>query len=134
MSTLANHLKPHKLLSMRSPLYIKYPNTEVRVIENLFEHPQGVLYFELFWEKDPQHSIHLIKGNITGDGPWKVGECSFHILGCNHTHPQMCEMHSFWQQQRLQDPAQFRSAEVVEIALKKGAIVPKDHPMNDARY
>jgi hypothetical protein len=119
---------------MRSPLYIKYPNGEVRVIENLFEHPKGVLYFELFWEKDPKYCIHLIEGSITGDGPWRVGECSFHILGCNHTHPTMCEMHSFWQQQLLQDPAQFRSIEVVEIALEKGAIVPEDHPMNDERY
>jgi hypothetical protein len=119
---------------MRSPLYIKYPNGEVRVIENIFKHPQGVLYFELFWEKDPTYSIHLIDGNISGDGQLKVGNCSFHILGCNHTHPQMCEMHSFWQQQLLQNPEQFRLNEVVEIALKKGAIVPKDHPMNDARY
>lgn len=119
---------------MRSPLYIRYPNGEVRVIENLFEHPNGVLYFELFWEKDPQYSIHIIEGDITGDGPWKVGDCSFHILGCNHTHPQMCEMHSFWQQELLQNPGQFRGNEIVKIALEKGAIVPKDHPMNDARY
>jgi hypothetical protein len=34
----------------------------------------------------------------------------------------------------LQNPAQFRGNEIVEIALEKGAIVPKDHPMNDARY
>ncbi len=119
---------------MRSPLYIKYPNAEVRVIERLFEHPEGVLYFELFWEKDPTYSIHLIKGDISGDGPWKVGDCSFHILGCNHTHPQMCEMHSFWQQELLQNPDQFRGNEVVEIALKKGGIVPKNYPMNEPRY
>ena len=119
---------------MRSPLYIKYPNSEVRVIENIFEHPKGVLYFELFWEKDPTYSIHLIEGDISGDGPWKVGDCSFHILGCNHTHPQMCEMRSFWQQELLQNPEKFRSNEVVKIALQRGAIVPKNHPMNDARY
>jgi hypothetical protein len=45
----------------------------------------GILYFELFWEKDPRYSIHLIKGKITGDGPWRVGECSFHLLGCNQS-------------------------------------------------
>ncbi|VVM26088.1 hypothetical protein BSPWISOXPB_8268 [uncultured Gammaproteobacteria bacterium] len=76
----------NKIFTLRSPLYIKYPNGETRVIEEIFQHPEGILYFELFWEKDPRYGIHLIKGKITGDGPWRVGECSFHLLGCNHTH------------------------------------------------
>jgi len=76
----------------------------------------------------------LIEGEITGDGPWRVGVCSLHVLGCNHTHPQMCEMHSFWQSELLQNPAQFKSNEVVKIALKKGAILPDDYPVNDKRF
>ena len=126
--------KVNKIFTLRSPLYIKYPNGETRVIEQIFQHPQGVLYFELFWEKDPQYSIHLIEGEITGEGPWRVGEASFHVLGCNHTHPQMYEMHSFWQSELLQNPSQFRNKDVVKIALKKGAILPEDYPINDARY
>jgi hypothetical protein len=38
------------------------------VIEEIFQHPKGILYFELFWEKDPKYSIHLIEGEITGSG------------------------------------------------------------------
>jgi phage-related protein len=53
----------NKIFTLRSPLYIKYPNGETRVIEEIFQHPEGILYFELFWEKDPRYSIHLIKGN-----------------------------------------------------------------------
>jgi len=124
----------NKIFTLHSPFYIKYPNGETRVIEEIFQHSEGVLYFELFWEKDPKYSIHLIEGEITGDGPWRVGECSFHVLGCNHTHPQMCAMHSFWQQELLQRPEQFRANDVVEIALEKGAILPEDYPVNDARY
>jgi hypothetical protein len=124
----------NQLLEMRSPLYIKYPNGEMRVIEVLFQHTEGILYFELFWEKDPKYSIHMIKGEITGQGPWRVGECSFHVLGCNHTHPQMCEAHAFWQQELLQNPTQFRSDEVLKIALEKGAILPKKHSVNDKNY
>ena len=124
----------NKLFTMRSPLYIKYPNGETRVIEAIFQHPKGILYFELFWENDPQYSIHVIEGEITGDGPWRVGPCSFHVLGCNHTHPQMCEMHSFWQQELLQSPDKFRSNEVLKIACEKGAILPDDCPINDANY
>ncbi|RUA04402.1 MAG: hypothetical protein DSY43_06385 [Gammaproteobacteria bacterium] len=120
----------NKIFTLRSPLYIKYPNGETRVIEEIFQHPQGVLYFELFWEKDPQYSIHLIKGEISGDGPWRVGEASFHVLG----YPQMCEMHSFWQTELMQNPTQFRSKDVVKIALEKGVILPEGYPINDARY
>jgi len=122
------------LFEMRSPLYIKYPNGETRVIEQLFKHSEGVLYFELFWEKDPAYSIHLIQGKIKGEGPWRVGECTFHVLGCNHTHPQLCESHSFWQQSLLQNPENFRTNEVLTIALEKGAILPDNYPVNDARY
>ncbi|CAC9628592.1 hypothetical protein [uncultured Gammaproteobacteria bacterium] len=126
--------KMNKIFTLKSPLYIKYPNGETRVIEEIFQHPKGILYFELFWEKDPKYSIHLIEGEITGDGPWRVGKCSFHVLGCNHTHPQMCEMHSFWQQELLQNSDQFRAGDVVKIALEKGAVLPYDYPVNDKRF
>ncbi|SFV75990.1 hypothetical protein MNB_SUP05-10-290 [hydrothermal vent metagenome] len=43
-------------------------------------------------------------------------------------------MHSFWQQELLLNPNQFRSDEVLKIALEKGAILPDDYPINDARY
>ncbi len=124
----------NKIFTLHLPLYIKYPNGETRVIEAIFQHPKGILYFELFWEKEPEYSIHLIEGEIKGDGPWRVGEASFHVLGCNHTHPQMCEMHSFWQTELMQNPTQFRGEEVVKIALEKGVILPEDYPINDARY
>jgi hypothetical protein len=48
----------NKIFTLKSPLYIKYPNGETRVIEEIFQHPKGILYFELFWEKDPKYSIH----------------------------------------------------------------------------
>jgi hypothetical protein len=39
--------KMNKIFTLRSPLYIKYPNGETRVIEEIFQHPEGILYFEL---------------------------------------------------------------------------------------
>ncbi|WP_201340858.1 hypothetical protein [Abyssogena phaseoliformis symbiont] len=123
----------NKLFTMCSPLYIKYPNGETRVIEALFEYLKGVLYFEFFLEKDLTYSINIIKGEVMGEGPWKVGQCSLHVLGCNHTHPQLCEMHAFWQQELLQNLAQFRASDVVKIACEKGAFLPDNRPINDAR-
>jgi hypothetical protein len=54
----------NKIFTLKSPLYIKYPNGETRVIEEIFQHPKGILYFELFWEKDPKYSIHLKKSGF----------------------------------------------------------------------
>jgi hypothetical protein len=75
LNNKANNIAPPAITkpAVKSPLYIKYPNGETRVIEEIFQHPKGILYFELFWEKDPKYSIHLIEGEITGDGPWRVG-------------------------------------------------------------
>jgi hypothetical protein len=74
----------NKIFTLRSPLYIKYPNGETRVIEEIFQHPKGILYFELFWEKDPKYSIHLIEGEITGDGPHKIPRSITKFLQKNH--------------------------------------------------
>jgi hypothetical protein len=41
----------------------------------------------------------------------------------------MCEIHSFWQQELLQNSSQFRSGDEVKIALEKGAILPDDYPI-----
>ncbi|SFV69386.1 hypothetical protein MNB_SUP05-5-136 [hydrothermal vent metagenome] len=122
-----------EIFTIKSPLYIQYSNGEKRVIQNLFKHPEGLLYFELFWENNPKYSIHLIKGKIKGEGPWKIADCTLHILGCNHTHPKLCEMQSFHRQEMLLNPENFRMNEVLEIASKKGAILPKDIAINNER-
>ena len=124
----------NSLFEMRSPLYIKYADGETRLVEALFEHPKGVLYFELFWENDPKYSIHIIEGQIKGEGPWKVGDCSFHVLGCNHTHPQLCEMQSYWRQEKMLNPENFRGDELVKIAAEKGVILPENIAVNLDQY
>ena len=124
----------HQLFTMKSPLYIQYANGEKRVIQVLFDHPEGVLYFEQFWEQDPKHSIHLIRGDIIGKGPWRVGDCTFHVLGCNHTHPQLCHTQAFWQQEMLLKPEAFRTNEVLAIASEKGAILPKNMAINNQNF
>ncbi len=60
-----------------------------------------------------------IKVKVMGDGFWKVWRAYLHVLGCYHTHPQLCEMCSSWQQELLQNPDQFRSNDMVKIACEK---------------
>lgn len=124
----------NNLFTIKSPLYIQYPNGEIRIVQELFEHLDGVLYFEQFWEKDPDYSIHIIKGKITGEAPWRVGSCVFNLIGCNHTHPELCHEQAFWQQERLLHPQGFRTDEVLKIACEKGAILPKGSVLNKDKF
>jgi hypothetical protein len=40
--TIENPDKMNKIFTLKSPLYIKYPNGETRVIEEIFQHPKGL--------------------------------------------------------------------------------------------
>ncbi len=122
------------LFTIRSPLYIQYPNGEKRLVQELFQHPDGILYFEHFWEKDPEYSIHIIKGKIIGKAPWKVGDCVFNIVGCNHTHPELCHQQAFYKQETLLHPEQFRTNDIIKIACEKGAILPDNYVINNSKY
>lgn len=103
-------------------------------MQAVFEHPDGVLYFEQFWEKDPKYSIHLIKGTVSGKGPWRIGQCTVHVLGCNHTHPGLCEVDAYWHQENLLNPQQFAHSDIIKIANEKGAIIPKEMAINHPKY
>ncbi|NNF95598.1 MAG: hypothetical protein HKM94_01565, partial [Halobacteria archaeon] len=37
------------LFSMTTPLMIRSPDSEEQVIAEIFPHPEGLVYFELYW-------------------------------------------------------------------------------------
>ncbi len=123
----------NSIFTIRSPLYIQYPNGEKRLVQELFKHPDGILYFEHFWEKEPKYSIHIIRGKITGQAPWKIGDCVFSIVGCNHTHPELCHRQAFYKQEALLHPEQFRTNDIIKIACEKGAILPDNYVINNSK-
>jgi hypothetical protein len=86
------------LFSLTSPLMIKSPHGGKKVIAELFRHPQGIVFFEVFWNlMDVNEGVHFIAGEIKGEGPWKVGEYVIHVLGCQGTDPELAEDFSQWQ-------------------------------------
>lgn len=64
-----------------------------------FEHPDGLLYFEMFWHlhRPASRGIHLVRGEIRGDGPWKVGDAVVSVLGCQGTNPECAVAYAQWQ-------------------------------------
>jgi hypothetical protein len=86
------------LFTITAPLMIRLPDGEERVIAHHFPHPQGILYFDLFWhEGQPEQMIHVVLGEVNGDGPWKVGEHVINVLGCHGTNADLAMQFEQWQ-------------------------------------
>lgn len=93
-----------ELFSMTTPLMIKSPHGGEKVIAELYPHPEGIVFFELFWDQmEAEDGIYVIKGDIRGEGPWKVGDYVINVLGCQGTNPDLAEDFSHWQMY-LQSP------------------------------
>ncbi len=83
---------------MTSPLMLRTPEGEERVIAEIFPHPQGLVYFDLYWHLgQPEETVHLVEGSIHGEGPWKVGEYVINVLGCHGTNADLATTYQQWQ-------------------------------------
>ena len=109
--------------SVTAPLVLRHPDGHEQLVAACFTHPLGLLYLDLYWHQStPDLAAHLIRGEIHGDGPWRVGESRLRVLGCHNTDPHLQDAFSAWQQylQSHADEYPPRS-QIVEIARRLGA-------------
>jgi hypothetical protein len=86
------------LFHMTSPLTIRAPDGRRSIMAEYFRHPQGLLYFDLYWHLGrPEETMHLIEGGISGEGPWKIGGHVVHVLGCHGSDGELAAAFSQWQ-------------------------------------
>ncbi|RRQ19935.1 hypothetical protein [Thiohalobacter thiocyanaticus] len=88
-----------ELLQVTAPLLIRYPDGSRHVMAERFAHPDGILYFQPFWHlcRPASQAIHLVRGELRGEGPWKLGDAVITVLGCQGTDPDMAAVHAEWQ-------------------------------------
>ena len=109
------------LFTVTAPLKIRLPSGEQRVIAELFRHPQGLLYFELHWQHDKDNRIHLVEGELEGEGPWKIDGHILYVLGCRGTDADLATEFSEWQTWRQHNPQDYPDARMVaRIASSHG--------------
>jgi hypothetical protein len=85
------------LFSVTAPLALRCRDGTRKVVAACFPHPRGVLYLDTFWNlSTPQRAAHLITGDLTGDGPWKIGDCVITVLGCSGTDPDLAQSFAQW--------------------------------------
>ena len=68
------------LFEIKEPLKIIHPIGGERVTAELFETPTGIYFFDVGWPDASWNPIHFIDGEISGEGPWQVGDSKIEIL------------------------------------------------------
>jgi len=111
------------LFSVTAPLLLRRPDGSLHVMAEVFPHPDGLLYFDLYWDcRPPQTGIHLVTGEIHGAGPWKIGDCVVTLLGCHGSHPEQAADHAAWQSYVEQQGSDFPARDRIEaLAREYGA-------------
>lgn len=88
------------LFSVTVPLALRLPDGERKVIAACFPHPSGLLYLDTFWLlSTPDRAAHLLRGELTGNGPWKIDGALLTVLGCHNTDPNnLAEPFARWRE------------------------------------
>ena len=85
------------LFSVSAPLMIRGPEGDGKVMAEHFPHEEGMVYFDLYWHLgQPDETIHVLKGPIKGEGPWKIGDYVVNVLGCHGTDADLAMAHDNW--------------------------------------
>ena len=102
---------------------IRYPDGTRHLMVERFAHPEGVLYFEPFWHlAGGDGGVHLARGPVRGEGPWKVGDAVVTVTGCQGSDPEMALELAAWQEHLLSGDGAYESRErILEIARRHGA-------------
>lgn len=113
------------LFSITAPLMIRNPQGEEQVIAEIFPHPNGLVYFDLYWHLgQPDENFHLVEGTLSGEGPWKIGGYVINVLGCHGTNAELATAYQQWQTYLQTTADDYPPSELVAaIARHMGAII-----------
>ncbi len=114
---------PVDLFTVTAPLIIRTRDGAKRLMAERFPHPDGLLFFEPFWrDNDHQPAIHVIEGELKGDGPWKVGDAVVTVLSCADSELNM--EWNYWQQALMEGDSVYHDRDAtLDMARQHGATV-----------
>lgn len=86
------------LFTVSAPLVLRHPDGQEEVLAALFPHEDGLLYFQLYWHLGaPDECIHRIAGDVSGEGPWRIGDHRLRVLGCQGSDGELALVYDAWQ-------------------------------------
>jgi hypothetical protein len=116
--------------SVTAPLVLRHADGREQLVAACFPHPAGLLYLDLYWHRStPRESAHLIRGELHGEGPWRVGDVRLRVLGCHNTDPHLQDDFLNWQQYLATHADIYPPRrQILDIARRLGA-TPNDTTM-----
>ncbi len=110
--------------TVTAPVVLRHPDGEEQLIAACFSHPLGLLYFDLYWHlSTPQEAAHLIQGDLSGQGPWRIGDSRLRVLGCHNTDPHLQDDFIAWQKYLQSHADGYPPREqIIELARRLGAL------------
>lgn len=114
--------------AVTAPLILRHPDGREQLVAACFTHPLGLLYLDLYWHlSSPRRAAHLIRGEIRGDGPWRVGNARLRVLGCQDTDPGLQADFAAWQEYlQTHGDAYPPRPQILDIARRLGATPPPE--------
>lgn len=109
--------------TVTAPLVLRHPDGREELVAACFPHPAGLLYLDLYWHlSTPDRAAHLLRGRLTGEGPWRVGDARLRLLGCANTDPHLQDAWVAWQAYLQEHPDRYPPrAQIIDIARRLGA-------------
>ena len=109
--------------TVTAPLAILFDNGTKQLAAACFPHKMGLLYLDTWWHlKTPDKAAHIIRGDLKGEGPWRIKDATIRVLGCHNTDPELQQEFSKWSEY-LQTAKDYPPREqIVQIAQKLGSI------------
>jgi len=90
------------LFSITAPMLVRRGDGTRHIMAECFPLAEipGLVYFELYWhlQRPATQAIHVVHGEVRGDGPWKVADSVITILGCHGTDAELATSFAEWQQ------------------------------------
>jgi len=73
-------------------------------------------------QSSPDKAAHLIKGELQGDGPWRIDDYRIRVLGCHNTDPHLADEFAQWNDYLAANPNSYPPRQQIEeIAERLGA-------------
>ena len=110
--------------NLRRPLLLRSRNGEKTISAELFAHPQGIVWFELYWHlaPNPNDKIHLLRGDLKGEGPWIIADTVISLVGCQGTDPEMAMQLSQWESYLLLNKTEYPGIETITQIAKQWGV------------
>jgi len=110
---------------MKRPLAVNFADGRKTIMVAYYKHPDGLVYLEPFWEQKAEgQKVAIIKGDLKGEGPWRIGDAVITLVGCQNTDAELAQMLAQWEFHVQSVGSGFYQPEAIRgLAREYGALI-----------